>query len=62
VDKPEIRRPLGRPRHRLKDNVKIDLQEVGRGGMDSNDLAVDRDRRRARLSAVIWFHKMRGIA
>jgi hypothetical protein len=34
VGKPEGKRPLGRPRRRWEDNVKIDLQEVGRGGMD----------------------------
>ena len=32
VGKPKGRRPLGRPRHRLEDNVKVDLQEVGGGG------------------------------
>jgi hypothetical protein len=38
VVKPEGRRPLGRPRRRWQDNIKIDLQEVGRGGKDWNDL------------------------
>jgi hypothetical protein len=33
VGKPEGKRPLGRPRHRLKDNIKMDLQEVGGGGV-----------------------------
>jgi len=32
--KPEGKRPLGRPRHRWKDNIKLDLQEMGFGGMD----------------------------
>ena len=34
VGKPERKRPLGRPRHRWEDNIKIDLQEIGCGGMD----------------------------
>jgi hypothetical protein len=34
VGKPEGTRPLGRPRHRWEDNIKVDLQEVGRGGGD----------------------------
>jgi len=34
VGKPEGKRPLGRPRHRWDDNIKVDLQEVGCGGMD----------------------------
>jgi hypothetical protein len=34
MGKPEGKRPLGRPRHRWKDNIKVDLQEVGCGGMD----------------------------
>ena len=36
-------RPLGRPRHNWEDNIKIDLQEVGSGGMDHIDLAQDTD-------------------
>jgi len=44
VGKPEGRRPLGRPRHRWEDNIKMDLQEVGCGGMDWIELAQDRDR------------------
>ena len=44
VGKPEGRRPLGRPRFRWKDNIKMDLQEVGRGGMGWIDVAQDRDR------------------
>jgi hypothetical protein len=47
IGKPERRRPLGRARSRWKDNIKMDLQEVGCGGMDWIDLAHDRDRRRA---------------
>jgi len=44
VGKPEGRRPLGRPRHRWEDNIKMDLQEVGRGFGDWMGLAQDRDR------------------
>jgi len=40
----EGRRPLGRPRRRWEDNIKIDLQEVGCGSMDWIELAQDRDR------------------
>ena len=47
VGKREGKRPLGRPMRRWEDNIKMDLQEVGCGGMDWIDLAQDRDRRRA---------------
>jgi hypothetical protein len=43
----EGKRPLGRPRHRWANNIKIDLQEVGYQGMDWIDLSRDRDRWRA---------------
>ena len=42
VGKPEGKRPLGRPRHRWEDNIKMDLQEVGCGGTDGIELAQDR--------------------
>ena len=44
VGNPKGRRPLGRPSHRWEDNIKMDLQEVGCGGMDWINLAQDRDR------------------
>jgi hypothetical protein len=44
VGKPEGRRPLGRPRRRWEDNIKMDLQEVGCGVMDCTELAQERDR------------------
>jgi hypothetical protein len=37
VRKPKEKRPLGRPRHRWENNIKIDLQELGCGGMDRTD-------------------------
>ena len=51
--KPERTLPLGRPRRRWEDNIKKDLQEVGCGGMDWIELALDRDRWRALVNAVM---------
>jgi hypothetical protein len=53
VGKPEEKRPLGRLRHRWEDNIRMDLQEVGCGGMDWIGLAQDRDRWRAVVNAVM---------
>ena len=55
VGKPEGERPLGRPRCRWEDNIKVDLQEVGCGGMDWIELAQDRDRWRALVNLVMNF-------
>jgi hypothetical protein len=53
VRKPEGKRPLGRPRRRLKDNIKMDLQEMGCEVMDWIELAQDKDRWRALVNAVM---------
>jgi len=56
VGKPEGKRPLGRPRHRWEDNIKMDLKEVGCGGIDWIDLAHDRDRWWALVNVVMSLH------
>jgi hypothetical protein len=53
VGKPEGKSPLGRPRHRWEDNMKMELQEVGYGGMDWIELAQDRDRWQALVNVVV---------
>jgi len=53
LGKPEGRRPLGRPRHRWVDNIRMDLQKVGCGYMDWIGLAQGRDRWRTLVSAVM---------
>ena len=55
VGKPERKRPLGRPRRRWEDNIKMDLEELGRGCGDWMELAQDRDRWRALVSTVMNF-------
>ena len=52
---PEGKRPLGRPRRRWEDNIKMDLQEVGGGGGDWMELAQDRDSWRALVNTVMNF-------
>jgi hypothetical protein len=56
VGKSEGKRPLGRPRRRWEDNIKMYFQEVGGGGGDWMELAQDRDRWRALVSTVkyLW--------
>jgi len=53
VWKPKGKRPLGRPRRRWEDNIKMDLQEVGCGYMEWIELAQDRDKWRALVNAVM---------
>ena len=53
VRKPEGKRSLGRPMRRWEDNIKMDLQEGGCGGIDWIELAQNIDRRRARVNAVM---------
>ena len=55
VGKPEGKRPLGRPRRGWGDNIKMDLQEVGRGYGDWMELAQVRDRWRALVSTAMNF-------
>ena len=55
VGKPEGKRPLGRPRRRWEDNIKMDLQEVGCEGVDWIELSQDRDRWLALVNAVMKF-------
>jgi hypothetical protein len=53
--KPEGKRPLGRPRRRWEDGIRMDLGEIGLGGVDWIRRAQDRDRWRAVVSAVMNF-------
>jgi len=53
VGKSEGKKPLGRPRRRWEDNIKLCIQEVGCGGTDWIELAQDRDRWRAFVNAVM---------
>ena len=64
VGKPEGKRPLGKPRRRWEDNIKMDVQEVGGGCGDWMELAQDRDSWRALVGTVrnLRVPKMRGIS
>ena len=64
VGKPEVKRPLGRPRRRWEDNIKMDFQEVGGDCGDWMELTQDRDRWRALVSTVMNFRvpKLWGIS
>jgi hypothetical protein len=53
VGKPELKRPLGRPRRRWVDNIRMDLGGVGRGDVDWIGLAQDRDKWRALVNSVL---------
>jgi hypothetical protein len=53
IEKPEGKRPLGRPRRRWVDNIKMDHREMIWDGMDSIDLAQDRDQWSALVNTVI---------
>jgi hypothetical protein len=53
VGKPEGKRPLGRPRYRWEDNIQMDLQEVGCGGMEWIELAEDRDRWQVLVTVIM---------
>jgi hypothetical protein len=53
VGRPEGRRPLGRPRRRWEDNIKMDLREIGFGDVDWIHLAQDRDRWRALVNMIM---------
>jgi hypothetical protein len=53
VGKPEGKKPLGRPRRSWEDNIRMDLREIGWGGMDWIDLAQDRDQWRALVNTVM---------
>jgi hypothetical protein len=53
VGNPDGKRPIGKPRRRCEDNIKIDIREIGWGGMDWIHLAQDRDRWRALVKMVM---------
>jgi len=64
VEKPEGKRPLGRPRRRWEDNIRMDLQEVGVSCGEWMELAQDRNRWRALVGTVrnLRVPKMQGIS
>jgi hypothetical protein len=60
VEKPEGKRPPGRPRRGWEDGIRMDLREIALGSVDWIRLAQDRDRWRAVVSAVIYGYRLRG--
>jgi hypothetical protein len=60
VRKPEGKRPIGRPRCRWVDNIKMNHRDIGRGGMNWTDMAGDRDQCRSLVDTVLTFgfHKI----
>jgi hypothetical protein len=60
MGKPEGKGPLGRPRRRCVDNIRMDLGQVGWGDVDWIGLAKDRNRWRALVNSIFGFHKMLG--
>jgi hypothetical protein len=55
VEKPEGKRPIGRLRHRWVDNIKMDLRDIGLGGMGWIDVSQDRDQWKALVNTVTYF-------
>jgi hypothetical protein len=55
VGKPEVKRPLGRHRRRWEDNIRMNLRDIGWGGMDWIDMAQDRDQWRVFVNTVMNF-------
>jgi hypothetical protein len=53
VGKPEVKRPLERPRHRREDGIRTNLRETGRGAVEQIHLARDRDRWRALMNVLM---------
>jgi hypothetical protein len=53
MGKPEVKRPLGRPRHRWEDGIRMDLREIGWGNVDWIKLAQERDRWWALVNTVM---------
>jgi hypothetical protein len=61
VGKPEGKGQLGRPRRRWVNNIKMDLREIGWGGMDWIDLAQDKDQSMAPLNTVMDFRVLQNV-
>jgi hypothetical protein len=61
VGKPDGKRPLGRPRRRWMDNIKMDLREIVWDGVDRLNMAEDRDQWRALVNTVLNFRVLEGL-